>query len=230
MAGSAWADAPHRLDFDPAGHVYRVDGAVVPSVTQCLDDAGLTPDYSLIQPQVLAHARHRGIHVDLCCDLLDEDDLDWASVDREALGYVEAWARFREDQDYLPRASQVALYHPEHGYAGTLDSVGELAGRWIVVERKATARMAATYALQTAGYALPGLWAAAPDGILHPVPWPALARLGVHLKRDGAYTLVPYDDLDDLGAFLGAVTLARWRAVRRGASCTTRGGGLRVRA
>jgi len=205
-----------RLDFEPLSHTYRVDGLVVPSVTQLLDDAGLTPDYSVVAPSVLLHARHRGIHIDACCDLLDEDDLDWRSVHPEALPYVEAWARFCADEGYEPWGGQIPLYHPAHGYAGTADSIGELGGRWVVVERKATTKMAATYALQTAGYAQPGLWMAPRGGgALEPVPWQTPARLGVQLRRDGRYVVVPYEDGDDFAAFLGVVALSRWRALRR---------------
>lgn len=215
MLEAGEAAGPHQLDFEPQTHTYRVDGLVVPSVTQLLDDAGLTPDYSVISPTVLAHARHRGIHVDACCDLLDQDELDWSSVHPEALPYVEAWARFCADTDYLPACSQVPLYHPEYGYAGTADSIGTLGGQWAVVERKATQKMAATYALQTAGYAQPGLWVAPPGGgPLAPAAWPAPARLGVQLRRDGSYLVVPYEDAEDLGAFLGVVALYRWRLLR----------------
>jgi hypothetical protein len=207
---------PEWLEFEPATHVYRIDGAPVPTVTQLLDDAGLTPDYSVVAPAVLQHARARGIHVDACCDLLDEDALDWASVHPEALPYVEAWARFCATEGYQPACGQVPLYHPTHGYAGTADSIGTLNGAWAVVERKATTRMAATYALQTAGYAQPGLWAAPPGGgRLAPVAWGTPARVGVQLKRDGTYLVVPYDDAEDLAAFLGVVALYRWRGLTR---------------
>jgi hypothetical protein len=109
---------------------------------------------------------------------------------------------------------QPLLYHPAHGYAGTADSIGRLNGRWVCVERKATAKMH-DYSLQVAGYALPGLWTAPPGGgRLRPVPWPTPARLGVHLRRDG-FSVVPYDDATDVSAFLGVVALARWRALRR---------------
>jgi len=210
--------APRVLAFDPVGHEYRIDGALVPSVTQLLDDAGLTPDYSVVPPPVLKHARERGIHIDACCDLLDADDLDWRSVHPEALPYVEAWLAFRDYEGFTPLAAQVPLYHPRYGYAGTADAVGLLPGhRPVIVERKSTAKMAATYALQTAGYALDGLWCApAGGGTLAPVPWERPARLGVQLKRDGSYALVPYDDPDDLAAFLGVVALGRWRGARRG--------------
>ncbi len=208
--------APQQLDFDAATHTYRIDGMIVPSVTQLLEDAGLIPDYSAISPRVLQHARARGIHVDACCDLLDEDALDWSSVHPEAVPYVEAWARFCADAGYAPAGGQVPLYHPGYRYAGTADSIGTLGGAWVVVERKATMRMAPTYALQTAGYALPGLWTApVGGGRLAPAGWPAPARLGVQLRRDGTYLVVPYDDVEDLSAFLGVVALHRWRALRR---------------
>jgi hypothetical protein len=212
----AVAGGPTWLEFEPQSHVYRVDGEPVPSVTQLLDDAGLTPDYRVVAPAVLQHARHRGIHVDACCDLLDEGDLDWASVHPEAVPYVEAWARFCAEVGYEPACGQVPLYHPTYGYAGTADSIGTLNGDWVVVERKATTRMSPTYGLQTAGYAQPGLWTAPPGGgPLSPVAWPTPARLGVQLKRDGSYLVVPYDDAEDLAAFLGVVALYRWRALSR---------------
>ncbi|HKF98926.1 MAG TPA: hypothetical protein VKB20_11750, partial [Steroidobacteraceae bacterium] len=74
------------LTFEQDGHVYRVDGVRVPSVTELLEAAGVTPDYRKVHPAVLQHARLRGIHVDACCDLDDSEDLDWSSVHPEAVG------------------------------------------------------------------------------------------------------------------------------------------------
>jgi len=208
---------PHVLEFDPSTHTYRVDHVVVPSVTQLLDDAGLAPDYSLVPRPVLEHARARGIHVDQCIELLDADELDWRSVHPEAVPYLEAWMAFRQHEGFTPIASQLPLYHPRYGYAGTLDSVGLLpGGHPVVIERKTTAKMSSTYSLQTAGYALDGMWFAPPGGgVLTPVPWGPPARLGVQLRRDGSYQLVPYDDPEDMAAFLGVVALGRWRGARR---------------
>jgi len=214
MAG-ALEEPGSILTFDPEAHVYRVDGAPVPSVTELLEAAGISPDYSKVNPTVLLHARRRGIHVDLCCDLDDADDLDWSSVHPEAVAYVQAWQAFKADYGYRPLASQVILYHPTYGYAGTTDSVGDLDGYVTIVERKATAKMAASYALQTAGYACEGMHTApAGGGRLVPVEWGAPARLGVHLQRTGRYELAPYDDPEDLAAWLGVVALARWRKAR----------------
>jgi hypothetical protein len=205
------------LEFEPTAHVYRINGQPVPSVTQLLDDAGLTPDYSLVPQPVLQHARERGIHVDQCVELLDADELDWRSVHPEAMPYLDGWMRFKEYEGFTPVASQILLGHPVYGYAGTADSVGLLPGaRPVIIERKTTAKMAATVALQTAGYAVDGLWYAPPGGgVLAPVPWERPARLGVHLRRDGSYELLRYEDPEDLAAFLGVVALGRWRGARR---------------
>jgi hypothetical protein len=214
-------EEPSILEFEPTTHTYRINGPqgsfAVPSVTELLDSAGLTPDYSIVAPAVLQHARERGLHVDLACDLYDANDLDWRSVHPEALPYLEAWARFREHEEFRPLVGQLPLYHPMYAYAGTADAVGLLPGnRPAIVERKTTAKMAATVALQAAGYGLEGLWYAPPGGgVLAPVPWERPVRLGVQLKRDGSYVLVPYDDPEDYAAFLGVVALGRWRGARR---------------
>jgi hypothetical protein len=210
------AEHPSILQFSPETHTYTVDGLVVPSVTQLLDDSGLTPDYTAVPYRVREHARQRGLHVDLACDLYDEDDLDWSSVHPECVGFVESWIRFRDEEGYEPVASQVPLYHPL-GYAGTADSVGQLNGQWVVVERKATARMSPLYALQTAGYSQAPYAAPTGGGPLRPVPWGTPARLGVQLRRDGSYSVVLYEDTEDLAAFLGVVALYRWRSLRRDA-------------
>jgi hypothetical protein len=79
--------------------------------------------------------------------------------------------------------------------------------------------MAPTYGLQTAGYAQPGLLVAPRGGgRLEPVAWPAPARLGVQLKRDGTYDVIVYEDAEDLAAFLGVVALYRWRGLNRAAA------------
>ncbi len=217
MGGAAEEPAAGSvLTFDPEAHLYRVDGAPVPSVTQLLEAAGISPDYSKVNPHVLRHARLRGLHVDLCCDLDDADDLDWSTVHPEAVGYVQAWQAFKADYGYRPLASQILLYHPTYGYAGTADCVGLLDDYPVIAERKATAKMAASYALQTAGYSCDGLHMAPHGGgRLEPVPWVQPARLGVHLQAGGRYALYPYEDPADQSAWLGVVALARWRKAAR---------------
>jgi hypothetical protein len=82
-----------NLLFDVETHSYFVDGRRVPSVTQRLQAAGLSPDYGGVNPIVLEHARERGIHVEACCQLFSEGTLDEASVHPEAQPYVDAFKR-----------------------------------------------------------------------------------------------------------------------------------------
>src|SRR5215467_13563763 len=127
MAGVAEPEKSSILTFEPEAHVYRLDGAPVEwSVTQLLEAAGVSPDYRKVNPAVLQHARRRGIHVDACCDLDDAEDLDWSSVDPEAVGYVQGWQAFKADYGYEPVMAQPLLYHPTYDYAGTPDSIGML--------------------------------------------------------------------------------------------------------
>lgn len=214
-AGNGNGAAARRvLTFDAHRHEYRVDGIVKPSVTELLEAAGLTVDYRAIPAAVLLNARMRGIHVDACCDLYDDGDLDWSTVHSDAVPYVQAWGRFCAEQGYEPAASQVQLYHPEHDYCGTADSVGTVGRRWVLVDRKATTKVAASYGCQLAGYAMPGIECAEHAGELVPVPWPPPARAVVQLRPDGSYRVVPYDEPDDVAAFLGAIALHRWRTAR----------------
>lgn len=206
------------VTFEPDGHRYRVDGREVRSATQTLDLAGLVPDYSRIPAATLAYARERGEHVDLCCDLFDDGDLDWETVHPEALPYVRAWQQFRVREGYVPIVSQGIVYHPELDYAGTADSYG-LCGREkapTIVERKCTAKIATTYALQTAAYAMPGIGLATDESPGELLTLTVARRLVVQLRNDADYRL--YDcEVEarkagrcDFAAFRAAVELARW--------------------
>ncbi len=224
--GIGEAPRPRVLTLEERGHVYRVDGIPVPSVTQILEAAGLGIDYSTVPQAVLIHARERGRHIDACCDLLDEDDLDWRSVHPEALPYVEAWRRFRVADGYQPAVAKPRIYHPEYGYAGEPDTIGRVGACWTVLDRKATDKVSLTYGCQLGGYAVPGAWVAEEGGVLAPAPWPALARAVVQLRRDGTYRVVPYEAPDDTAAFLGAVALWQWRRARELVAPRSRRGGV----
>lgn len=202
------------LTFDAGRHEYRVNGVLKPSVTELLEAAGLTVDYRNVPARTLLKARMRGLHVDACCDLYDEGDLDWSTVHPEAVGYVEGWGRFCRAEGYEPHASQVQLYHPAHDYCGTGDTVGTVGRQWVLIDRKATVKVAASYGCQLAGYAMPGIECAEHGGELAPVPWPPPARAVVQLRPDGSYRVVPYETPDDTAAFLAALELYRWRNAR----------------
>ena len=63
------------LRFDPDSHLYRVDGIIVPSVTQVLEDVGIV-DYSRLPGSTREMALRRGSAVHAACHYDDEGDLD----------------------------------------------------------------------------------------------------------------------------------------------------------
>src|SRR6185369_14759422 len=85
---------------------------------------------------VLDYARQRGEYVDSCCDLFDEDDLDWTTVHPDALAYVQAWAKFREREAFQPIVAQAIVYHADLDYAGTADVYGLHGKVPTIVDRK----------------------------------------------------------------------------------------------
>lgn len=200
-----------KIEFDADGHRYTVDGRQVPSVTQILEKAGLTANYTGISPAVLAYARDRGVHVDACCDLFDQGDLDVDSIHPDAVPYVQAWGRFCKEQQFVPFVHQGVIYHPELEYAGTFDVDGFIADVPVLVERKCTAKISPTFALQTAAYTLPGVWLHNHPGE-KPYRYDAIVRrLVVQLKPDGTYRLAEHTNPLDFEAFKAAIIVARWR-------------------
>jgi hypothetical protein len=191
------------VTFVEEDHSYWMDGRRVPSVTQILELAALTVDYSTIPAATLAHARERGSHVDLCCDLYDQDDLDWTTVHPECVPYVKAWAAFRERERFTPTLWQHRVYHERLEYAGTIDAYGD----GVLVERKCTSKLSPSYAIQTALYAMAMDF---PD------------RWIVQLKKDGSYVLVDGEaEANRIGrcdyeAAAGAVAVARWKLQTNG--------------
>ena len=181
----------------------------LPGVTRVLKAAGLGVDYTGVDPDVLEHARQRGVYVDAACDALDTNTPlpppatpEQAEARARAAGYVTAWRDYRAATGWTPRYAQGVLYHPELRYLGIPDSADAVT----VIDRKATAKIARTYALQLAAYTLDGLYARQPDGTWQ--PWTATQRRVVHLKKDGTYGVRDYDDPTDFAVWTAAATVA----------------------
>src|SRR5687767_7346130 len=89
------------MEFDELTHTYRVDGQVVPSVTQILQALDIV-DYSYIPPAVREAALLRGRKVHIATHFDDQGDLDEQTVPEEILPYVFAWRRFRQESGFQP--------------------------------------------------------------------------------------------------------------------------------
>lgn len=169
------------VEFAEDRHEYRVDGVVIPSVTQILQATGIV-NYDHLPAPIREAALLRGRRVHAATHFDDEGDLDESTLSEELLGYVAAWRSFRANSGFVPELIEHRAFNAEYRYAGTLDRMGTLSnGKKAVVDIK-TNSAEPWVAMQIAAY----------QGFL-PEPrsyW----RMCVELYRDGTYRL-PFGEI-----------------------------------
>ena len=126
--------------FDEATHTYTLDGVVIPSVTQICAPitCGKYPPVGVVQ-----QAAARGTRVHELCALYDMDALP-DEIETGLVGYVKAWAAFCRDYKPVWRHIELPLYgeiDPGQPFAGTLDRIGKIDGRTLVVDIKTAASL-----------------------------------------------------------------------------------------
>jgi hypothetical protein len=224
--------AERPLQFDAADHVYRLNGVVVPSVTQVLRAAGYVDFYrdltrkiaegelsagdglyALIQRgRRLIEARERGQRVHNAIHFLLEDDLDDASIDEETRGYLESGKQYLDAYVAKVYRAEFRVYSLRYGCAGTMDLLGVHAdGHCSIWDWKSGNPDDVAADLQLAAYLGFAREMAADD--------PELAaqlkscgalirRRSVRLYRDGRIAKeTPYADPRDFTHFLNALSL-----------------------
>lgn len=180
-----------NLTFEDEGHIYRVDGREVPSVTGVIRDV-----YGdLVWPWRSEFALERGKRVHEAMHLWILKDLDAKKLSPYIAGFVAGGIRFLSETGFEIRASEHRMYSAIYDVAGTLDLVG-------VLDRKSTIADFKT--------GEPG-WATGPQTAAYAQQWQEETgevirqRLGVQLHEDGNYSLVRYANFkDDLGDFVAA--------------------------
>ena len=131
-------------------HEYRIDGKIVPGVTEILTDTGWM-DYSKIPEHIREFALQRGSYVHLACAMLVRDELDWSTVDEQILPYVRGYERFLKDTGLKPLLVEKPMGSERWGYGGTLDILGEVRGKQWLVDIKSGMVMPLCQ-IQTAAY------------------------------------------------------------------------------
>ena len=127
-----------QLVFEPQTHTYRLDGMVIPSVTQImkpLSDA----EYSAIDPAVLDNAARRGTAVHAACELYGLYGV--ADVQPEYQGYIDAFLKWVDQLKPTFIYTERAIWHKQLLYAGTLDLVAEIGGIKMLVDYKTTSQI-----------------------------------------------------------------------------------------
>lgn len=183
--------------FTAQGHIYSLDGRIVPSVTQALTLAGLD-DISRVPRHHLEHAAQIGSAVHTACEFLDEDDLDLNSLDPAIVGYVLGYQKFKEQRGFAPilieRRGVVSTGLP---YGFCLDRIGILDNREVLIDIKTASRKQNWWGIQVAAYA-------------NAIEFKG-ERLAIHVAKDGSYKLIPHEDAADFTAWQAALEIAHWK-------------------
>jgi len=180
-----------RGTFDSVTHTYRIDGKIVPSNTQILKEAGLVDVTWYNQ-----HGRDRGSAVHLACHLLDEDALNWETLDAELVPYVRAYEKFKKESGFVPDLIEVPMYNYPHRYGTTVDRTGMLNGREILLELKS-------------GGVEP--WCALQLSLQNECLPKKLPRFALQIKSDGTYRLHEFKDPNDRNVALSAAAIVHWK-------------------
>lgn len=191
-------EAAANCSFDAARHEYRINGRVVPSVTQCLR---YIDSFHGVPADVLEAAREFGSHVHAACDLDNRGELDEDSLDPRLADYLAGWRKFlRESKGRVVHSEQI-VFHERLMYAGTLDAVVNINGRDTLVDIKSGA-IPRSVGPQTAAYA---------EALRHTTSQKISARLCVQLLAND-YKTQALNDPADWSVFVSCLNLTKWES------------------
>jgi hypothetical protein len=139
------------LTFNESLHEYRLNGTIVPSVTQVTKS--LT-DYSMVPPAILNRKRDLGIALHKAIEIYLEGKFSVAPLPDTFLKYFDAFVSWLAVEKFRPDQFELRVFSDSGQYAGTLDLTGTSAkGKRAVVDYKTTAKMMPAAKVQIAGYA-----------------------------------------------------------------------------
>lgn len=124
-----------QLLFFDQGHRYTIDGRELPSVSQLCRFLS-REIYGDVNQFTLDAAASRGTKVHKATEALDL--YGKVDVDDDILPYLKAYLKFRREHDVKWEKVEHATYHPEDGYAGTIDRYGSVDSKRAIVDIKTT--------------------------------------------------------------------------------------------
>lgn len=185
------------IEYNDERHEYKIDGVIVPSVTQVI--APLAPDFSFVDAEVMERASAFGRAVHAACEQDDDGELDEAALDENLALPLSAWRDCKRDLKIKIVASEELVYARAHGVAGRLDRRVYIDGNPAIIDIKTCTTLHQVVGVQLSGYEF-----CARSMGYYSIKTPVI-RAAVQVKTDGKYTLKIYPDMDDLPAFLNCV-------------------------
>lgn len=115
-----------KFEYDDAKHEYKLDGDVLPSITQILSPY---TDFSKIPAQILADKQAWGNSVHKYLEMLDRDELEISAIPDVEPGQpniksvVTNWQTIVHDNLYFWLAIEKPMYSLKYRFAGTPDRI-----------------------------------------------------------------------------------------------------------
>lgn len=173
-----------ELEFEENGHIYKLDGAVIPSVTTIMNPLSQSL-YGGIDETVLNAAAERGTAVHNAIENYTLFGID--DIAPEYSGYLAAYKAWCNDFNPQPISTERKVYHKVLRYAGTSDLIAMIEGKRILVDYKTSA---------TVNKMLTGIQTEAYAKAYESHDYPIDGKAILHLKKNGKYTWVYYDKND----------------------------------
>ena len=140
-----------KLEFDETRHIYRLNGSVLPSVSEIIRPVS-DSFYSGIDPEVLQKAADRGTTIHSAIETWIECQMD-TIVEDTYRGYFDAFLSWWNANNPEPLATEFRVFHKILRYAGTIDLIAKVGGRTVLVDYKNSVSVnEKAYSLQLEAY------------------------------------------------------------------------------
>lgn len=189
------------LSFNEDNHEYKLDGLLIPSVTQIIQDAGLI-NLDWVNPELLAEKADLGKKIHSTTELYDTGNLNAEELHPTLKSYLNSWVKFRTDYNFVPTEIELMLAHSLYRYAGRIDRIGFVNKELTLIDIK-SGSVQKTNALQTAAYAELFNQDKKKSGQIK-------NRLIVYLSPDG-YKIEGHTDANDRNVFFAALTISNFK-------------------
>ena len=189
------------LQFFDKGHIYILDGQRLPCVSDLCRflHREIYKDTPLWQMEAAAD---RGTKVHAATEALDRSGR--AEIEDEYLPCLQAYAAFRKEHDVQWELIEHPDYHPTYLYAGTIDRYGTVDGHKTLLDIKTTYKVYKPLCSASLNLYRMILESRGKD----------VERLVIlHLKKDGSYKLIKFEE--SVSVALSLITLHSALKTRR---------------
>jgi len=190
-----------KIILNPENHEYAVAGKVKISVTQVLAENGLSDFVNFINPLTLERAMKFGKAVHTACEYHDRGILNYATVDKAIIPYLEGWKKYLKEWEVEILEIEKSHYSKAWNFCGTPDRIVLERGLMTLPDIKSVTTLGKSVGLQLAGYKI----------LADENKQKIKNRVAVQLKEDGTYKRVPYKEKSDVNVFKSMLTTYGWK-------------------